>query len=715
MKWVRAAAVGVLVLCGLYGVADALNVWVALGVAAVALLAVWRYSWRGVTVVVLRVIGATLVAFLAMVGVALLLNLLLDLIHHIHPLRNFKVPIAVGLLIALAAFALAAYWYLRRADWKIKWSVPVAVGLAVLVVLVAPYAVGRLNADATPVDDESFVPSKLDVLIVTDGSPHQVALQPPPSPALGEFDVTYSVGYAAGKQVRWTLLDGKDPVAALDAIADGGQRSPEEGQPTARPEADHVLLLYVDGTPPVLVGEPAKLPNVAAQEGEVERWREVAKSVVLEAKSRLPTFALLQTTAKRRLAQWKGFAPPNGPVSVQALGSQTAADAAVRLAIAAPTAQQDLALAMQHRPILLFDRRETAPRPLSITALFNEGRVRLCHDEGLARTTCDEPSADPRLLKSGGTHLRLDLPEAEELRQQALEEAAPETASAAKLAEETSAAKLAEETSAAAVATLPPGLLPSGTVARGEDERVGSQSAIYVHPVSVFREGKELLYLDYWWYLPYNPVELGGGALCGAGLVIAGVTCHTHESDWEGITVVVDRTGKKPRPVAVQYAQHSSVVRYSWSLLRERWGGNREVKDRIASVGDASQRPLAFVAVGSHASYPLPCKKSCVQFPHPGRGEEPHLGNLPWGGNDTNACGKSSCLQMIPTHEGGRRPALWNGYDGPWGELHCFLTYYCDSGAPPKSPGQQRRYQHPTWYDGYAGTDWHFHDSPSAE
>lgn len=705
MQWVRAAVVGALVLCGLYGVADALNVWAALGVCAVALLAVWRYSWRRVTVVVLRVIGATLVAFLAMVGVALLLNVLLDLVHRIHPLRNLKVPIAVGLLIAMGAFALAAYWYLRRADWKTKWSAVAAIGMAALVVLAAPYAVGRLNSDTAQVAGARLVASQLDVLIVTDGSSQRAVVKPPPSPALGEFNVTYSVGYAAGEQVRWTLLDGTDPAAALDAIAEGERRPPRTGRPTARPEADHVLLLYVDGTAPVVVGDPAKLPNVAARTGEVERWRQVAQSVALQAKSHLPTFALLQTTAKRRLAQWKDFAPPNGPVSVQALGSQTAADAAVRLAIAAPTAQQDLALAVQYRPILLFDKRETAPRPLSITALFNDGRVRLCHDEGLASTTCDEPSSSPQLLESGGTHLRLDLPEAEELRRLALEEAAAETPSVA---------RLTAETGAAAVATLPEGLPPSGTVARAADERVGSQSAIYVHPISASREGKELLFLDYWWYLPYNPVELGGGALCGAGLVIAGVTCHTHESDWEGITVVVDRTGEVPQPVSVQYAQHSSVVRYSWSLLREKWEGNKEVERRIAGVGDASARPLAFVAVGSHASYPLPCD-SCRQFADPGIPEEPHLGDLPWSGNDTDACGKSSCLQMLPTHDGGRQAALWNGYDGSWGELHCFLTYYCDSGAPPKSPGSQRRYEHPTWYDGYAGTDWRFHDAPSAE
>lgn len=702
--WGKRVAAAVLIFCGLYAVKEALNLGVALAVFAAVLLALWRPSWRGATIVVLRVLGATLVAFLVMVGVAVLLNLLVDLLHQVHPLRHLKLPIAVGLLIALAAFALTAYWYLRRAGWEAVRSALVAFALGVLVVLVAPYVVGRATEDRGEVADAHPVPGELDVYIVTDGSHHRRQAEPPPSPALAEFDVRYSVGYAAGGGVRWTLLDGERPAAALRAMAEGRSRQELPGAPASRPEADRVLLLYVDGSPPVLPADPTTLPNLPAQAGEVERWRQLAQGVAAQTGARLPTFALLQTQAKRRLASWKGFAPPNGPVSVQALGSLTATDAAVRLAIAAPTAQQDQALAMQYRPVLLFDRRETAPRPLSIAALFNEKRVRLCHDRGLRGTTCDAPIADPKLLENGGTHLRLELPEAEALHRLAVAEAG----------QVRSEPKPAAEAGTAAVASLPEGLPPTGTLARRAVEEVGSKSAIYVHPVPVSREGRELLYLDYWWYLPYNPVKLGGGALCGAGLVIAGVTCQSHQSDWEGVTVVVDRTARVPRIVAVQYAQHNKVVRYSWSLLREAWDGNREIESRIAGIADASLRPLVFVAVGSHASYPKPCN-SCRQFPDPALPEEPHLGNLPWSGNDTEACGRSSCLQTLPTQQGGRRAALWNGYDGPWGELHCFLAYYCDSGNPPKSPGNQRRYRHPTWFDGYAGTDWHFHDAPSAE
>jgi hypothetical protein len=701
-RWALPLAIAVLVLGGLYAVAEALNVWVAVGVGAAVSIAVWRPSWRCATLVILRLAGAIVVAFLAMVGVALLLNLLLGLLHHIHPLRHLKVPIAIGLIVATVAFAAVAYWYLRRADWKVELAAPVALVLALLVVLGAPYLVGRLKADSSPVAAAHPVPSQLDLLIVTDGSAHPVVAPPLPSRLLSEFDITYSVGYAEGEQVRWTLLNGGDREAALTALAEGSHRPRQAGRPTPRPEADHVLLLYVNGTPPV-VGDPAGLPNVEPEKDAVARWRGVAKSVRAETAGRLPSFALLQTTGRERLNRWRESARPNVPVSAQALGSQTATDAAARLAVAAPTAEQDFALALQYRPILLFDKREPVPRPLSITALFNEKRVRLCHDQGVAKTTCDDPITNPELLENGGTHLRLDLPDPESLRREAFAEAYG-----------SSSAEVGREVSAAARETLPEALPPSGAVPRAEQERVGSQSAIYVHPVTVAREGRELLYLDYWWYLPYNPVKLGGGALCGAGLVIAGITCQDHESDWEGVTVVVDRSGGKPEPAAVQYAQHSHVVRYSWHLLQEKWGRLEERREDLRG-GESSLRPLVFVAVGTHASYPVPCPSGCRQFPDPGLPEEPHLGNLPWRGNDTSACGKSSCLQELPTHDGGREPALWNGYDGAWGELQCFLTYYCDSGTPPQSPGHQRRYEHPTWFDGYAGTDWRFHEAPSAE
>ena len=67
--------------------------------------------------------------------------------------------------------------------------------------------------------------------------------------------------------------------------------------------------------------------------------------------------------------------------------------------------------------------------------------------------------------------------------------------------------------------------------------------------------------------------------------------------------------------------------------------------------------------------------------------------------SSTFAGGRSSCLQMLPTRTGGRKPALWNAYTGQWGERHCELTFYCDSGSPPTAPGIQARYRSPAHYD----------------
>lgn len=164
----------------------------------------------------------------------------------------------------------------------------------------------------------------------------------------------------------------------------------------------------------------------------------------------------------------------------------------------------------------------------------------------------------------------------------------------------------------------------------------------------------------------------------------------------------------------VQYAQHDKVIGYDWDVLRRRWEGDPRVAALTAKVADASTRPLAFVARGTHATYPTPCG-SCFQVASTVVGEEPHHGDLAWVGNNTGACGRSSCLQTLPTRRGGRRPALWSAYAGTWGDHHCFLTYYCDSGTPPSAPGRQGRYLAPTRFDGVVGADWRFHPVPSED
>ena len=128
--------------------------------------------------------------------------------------------------------------------------------------------------------------------------------------------------------------------------------------------------------------------------------------------------------------------------------------------------------------------------------------------------------------------------------------------------------------------------------------------------MNVTRSGNDrpnTIYLDYWWYFPHNPAGAAGGALCGAGFVIAGVTCFDHQSDWEGVTVVLDADSPSGPPAAVSYAQHSGVTRYSWRALQRLWDDG----DRGPSAGEST--PACGRSCSSRAgrtpSYPTSCRR----------------------------------------------------------------------------------------------------------
>jgi hypothetical protein len=637
VKTVSGGVLVVLLGFALYGIADATNIWFALGALVVLVLVLWPRKWKRLPrldIGAVQVAAAALLGLLAVVGA----NVLVNSVHELFGgSGEWRLPILVGLAMAIVLFAAVAYGYLRWAKFKRE---PAAIGgvlLALLVIAGLPVLIGLTRDERREVPEQALVASQVDLLIVGDGSRHPVPSRLPSIPTLGQFDLRYSVGVATGDGVRWTLVDDPSSSAALDALAAGDELPAAERPPSPRTGADSALLLVVDGTPPVNL-DPTALRQVARRPGEVAEWKRVAAAAVPRE---MPVFALLQSTNGRRLDEWRRWQRLEGVASAQEQ-SPAVADTALQLAVGSATAQADLALAMTHRPVLLFDRREPYPMPVAVDSLFREGRVTLCDDRGVSTSCEDEPLRSPHGLVNGGTHLRLDL-------------RAPAAAGS------------------------------------------GAGSAIYVHPVSVDRGRRHLLYLDYWWYLPGNPVDVGGGALCGAGLVIPGVTCQSHESDWEGITVVVDRSRKEPRVVSVHYAQHDSVVRYPWQDLQRRWQAP-DVAALVAQIPDLAGRPLAFVARGTHATYPEPCAGGCRQVGS-GLGESAHRGDLDWVGNDTAECGKSVCLQMLPTHGNGEKPALWNAYTGQWGERHCRLTFYCDSGSPPTAPGNQERYEDPTQYD----------------
>ncbi len=738
-QWAPRVAIILAVIVGLAGLGSAVGWEVAVAAGVVALLA--SFAWFNE--VAGRIIGAVIVGALVLFAA----NIVLDAI--------WRPPILVGLGLAIIIFGPPAAWYLRGADldahavlgrgtrWDWVVAVNVAALLAVLFVVDLPIVVAR-GGDAWPsiglsllvavallvagarwfpgwmrwagvavgalllaaipllavppqrnekvteisqVGGPADLRTVIDVRIVTDGRRHRGGFDRADIPrdrAFEALDVRFSVGHRDGERVRWTLAGG-DRERAVRAIARGRHTARRVAAPKTRAGADAILVLLVDGTRPV-VERPGALPAKRDSPGRIGLWRRISQAAGGRS---MPAFALLQTgddrRSRARLRRWRNFSPTGGAASVNALRRPVVTEAGVALAVSAPTAQADLSLAIAHRPILLFDDDEPVPRPLSVDWLFQEGKIGLCDDDRDDRIGKCEIVKDPARLRNGNTRLQIEQPRDEDL----------QAVARAEQAAHTTAAPPAPSSRQLPAATLVP---LSTTPPRAR--RNVPPTTIYVHPVSVELGNQRLLYLDYWWYFSDNPVQVGDGALCGAGLVIARVTCHSHVSDWEGLTVVIDRTEAEPSVVAVNYGQHDSVVRYGWKNLRAIWDRHRASFEDLGA-DDRRNRPLAYVAKGSHATYPLPClAKSCAQVAG-GPQDSRHDGRLAWLGNyNSNTCETAGCVRELPTAERGQKAALWSAFEGLWGSDHCALTYYCDASRPPPAPGRQGRYRSPSDCDG---------------
>ena len=282
--------------------------------------------------------------------------------------------------------------------------------------------------------------------------------------------------------------------------------------------------------------------------------------------------------------------------------------------------------AIDHRPLLLFDRDEPFDRPLDVDGLLATGLVELCPGgEGLLADCRTVNGAGD--LRNGFGNLRFDT----------------------------------KAVAGADVATR-----------------------VYVHAVT--RPGQGRTYLDYWWYLPDNPARSARGAMCGAGLVIPEITCFDHQSDWEGVTVVLD-TGSG-EPVGVHYAAHDRVVDVPWEMLQAAWRAPRYARWRSA----AADHPLVFVARGTHAAYPVACDEPPCAAKGTLFDDNAHDGGSAWTGN-TDCAGP--CVAVLPTRGPAAPPASWNGFDGTWGSAVCLAGVYCSRSPAPRAPGQQGRYRRP--------------------
>jgi hypothetical protein len=668
------AVAGIAVLIGLAVLGSALTWWLPLGLVVFGVIATIPTLARGF----LSLLCAAVVAMLALVAFNVALGVAIDWAPDDWVATTYRLPIGVGLVLAVLVFAWAAYYYLRATwlhpdrasgannpraaedrktrvlapSWERRAAGGGSVLLACAVILglppLAAWIKERNEPRSAPLPAAQRLEPRLDVVIIADGVRPDTPGGGDGIPPVG-LSVHFSVGQGRGRGVLWTRTGIDDPVEARAAL--GRQGRERTDPPTLRERANAVIVLLVTPT-----------SNCARELG---RWEEIADEARADVGAAIPVVALLSTSDPDAAACWRRS---KNLAVVEELGTRGITDAAVAVATAAGSSQQQyFDVAFAYRPIVLFDDQEPVPRPLSIERMFEAGRIRQCPDLGNAGTCETDPVLRPEDLLSPGMHLVLEKPETN-LRKRARDELAAWRRGESSLGPE-------------------PG------------DVLGYGSRIYVNPVPVTADGRRRLYLDYWWYLPDNPAGSGKRAFCGAGLVILGVTCFDHESDWEGVTVVLKRSGDAWEPLAVQYAQHASVVRYDHGELRRYWDSDSRLTQQLGRLPSGADRPVVFVASGTHASYADRCRDACRQVATDLE-EGDHAGAILWVGADDEVCLAVRCLELLPTTTGGRGPASWNAFAGPWGRRHCLLKYYCDSGTPPAAPGQQERYEHPTRFDG---------------
>jgi hypothetical protein len=172
------------------------------------------------------------------------------------------------------------------------------------------------------------------------------------------------------------------------------------------------------------------------------------------------------------------------------------------------------------------------------------------------------------------------------------------------------------------------------------------RSTIYAHVV----RARTRIAIDYWWFLRYNAYSL-----------------DRHESDWEGVTVIVNRAAT--RLLAVHFAAHADVWRYDAD---------------VPQIVDG--RVKVFLANGSHAAYPRRCTRLCRQS-NPTLPEARFGGQVSWIGNSAAGC-RRRCVRLLPTDAAGA-PASWDAWDGRWG------APAAPAFAPPRTPAFQRRFADP--------------------
>jgi hypothetical protein len=174
---------------------------------------------------------------------------------------------------------------------------------------------------------------------------------------------------------------------------------------------------------------------------------------------------------------------------------------------------------------------------------------------------------------------------------------------------------------------------------------------------------RDRVVLSYWLFYPYNIWEV---ATPQRELI-----WRSHEGDWEEILVVLDRRGT---PLQVGYSQHCGGVRRLWR--------------QAPKVG---ARPVAYVALGSHANYPArgTFRHDLRCWPAAAVAVFRSLGTTPVDVTGGGPTVRPRLVRLAPAPP-------WLSYPGDWGETGWFHAGNADIsfGGGPAGPGF-----HASWRD----------------
>jgi hypothetical protein len=552
-----------------------------------------------------------------------------------HVFGNFS-DVRLGLLIAFVLYG-ALFMLASRLIHHPHGIFAAVVASFIFIILVPVIYMLFTHSDGPPIRDKAQIPGRIDLVIISPGVRHEHGSRPSVPPAdLAAWDLRYTVAVPApGHKGLEILVAGTDSRSlALRALRTGRALEPGGRQVQWRAGAQRAVVLDVDQGPISVFGSGTGQPAIGRRFSATAS-RADNPLVAAASSLRAPDFVLLTGASPRRLKRWNEWAQAHGGEAGIAsdIEGPTLLDASLRLVAQSRSSLADRQLAYAYRPLLFFDKRELYAWPVDVDAAFAEGDVKMCKHV-LTGDDCKEVTRAANLDQSFD-YLRFD---------------------------------------------------PGRFDAQEREQSPQAVGSTYYYHV-VHGKSKPNTYIDYWWYLPYNPSI--SSWMCAPGFNVTDLDCFDHESDWEGVTVEVGAEGKPPP--FVYYAQHSHVVRFSWGELEKSW---RKLPQEQLVDAHGAHHPLVFVARDSHAAYRVPCSDSVCFEQSSVLPEGKHSGEGKWSGDDDEVCA-GLCLKPLPVTRAGR-PATWNAFSGPWGTQTCVLWgTFCDRGEAPHSPSFQWRYEHP--------------------